>query len=179
MCRTWKSCRCVHSITRICGTHNKECHFQQKYCDEAVQYLDRDTLHLLFPGLNKLLNFQRRFLIKVESIAEVPWNEQRWGLLFTDNVSRSAHPDFEADTESGTAIVPPRVYCVRRQPNGSLRNNRKKNSPSTSPTALTTPWRPRSCSRRSTTSRYASCSWLFCWTRSSSWVPPDSYRVWL
>ncbi|RPD63931.1 hypothetical protein L227DRAFT_584396 [Lentinus tigrinus ALCF2SS1-6] len=57
----------------------------QKYCDEAVQYLDRDTLHLLFPGLNKLLNFQRKFLIKVESIAELPWNEQRWGLPFTEN----------------------------------------------------------------------------------------------
>lgn len=70
-----------------------------------MQYLDRDTLHLLFPGLNKLLNFQRRFLIKVESIAEVPWNEQHWGLLFTEYVSRSAHPDFRVDTESGNAIV--------------------------------------------------------------------------
>ncbi|EJF65139.1 hypothetical protein BD309DRAFT_398754 [Dichomitus squalens] len=57
----------------------------QKYCDEAVSYLDRDTLHLLFPGLNKLLNFQRKFLIKVESIAELPWNDQRWGLPFTEN----------------------------------------------------------------------------------------------
>ncbi|KAI0330146.1 hypothetical protein GY45DRAFT_1370984 [Cubamyces sp. BRFM 1775] len=57
----------------------------QRYCDEAVQVLDRDTLHLLFPGLNKLLNFQRKFLIKVESIAELPWNEQRWGLPFTEN----------------------------------------------------------------------------------------------
>ena len=49
--------------------------------------LDRDTLHLLFPGLNKLLNFQRKFLIKVESIAELPWHEQRWGVLFSENVS--------------------------------------------------------------------------------------------
>ncbi|KAI0633413.1 hypothetical protein C8Q77DRAFT_1217822 [Trametes polyzona] len=57
----------------------------QRYCDAAVQYIDRDTLHLLFPGLNKLLNFQRKFLIKVESIAELPWNEQRWGLPFTEN----------------------------------------------------------------------------------------------
>ena len=51
--------------------------------------LDRDTLHLLFPGLNKLLNFQRRFLIKVESIAELPWRDQRWGLQFDENVSRA------------------------------------------------------------------------------------------
>ena len=64
----------------------------QRYCDEAVQVLDRDTLHLLFPGLNKLLNFQRKFLIKVESIAELPWNEQRWGLPFTENVSNPVQP---------------------------------------------------------------------------------------
>ncbi|KAL1942670.1 hypothetical protein VTO73DRAFT_4910 [Trametes versicolor] len=57
----------------------------QRYCDEAVKYIDRDTLHLLFPGLNKLLNFQRKFLIKVESIAELSWNEQRWGVLFSEN----------------------------------------------------------------------------------------------
>ncbi|KAH9855179.1 hypothetical protein C2E23DRAFT_724648 [Lenzites betulinus] len=57
----------------------------QKYCENAVAYIDRDTLHLLFPGLNKLLNFQRKFLIKVESIAELSWNEQRWGVLFSEN----------------------------------------------------------------------------------------------
>ena len=46
-------------------------------------------MHLLFPGLNKLLNSQRKFLIKVESIAELSWNEQRWGVLFSENVSSS------------------------------------------------------------------------------------------
>lgn len=67
-------------------------HALQRYCDEAVKYIDRDTLHLLFPGLNKLLNFQRKFLIKVESIAELSWNEQRWGVLFSENVSSSILP---------------------------------------------------------------------------------------
>ena len=61
----------------------------QKYAQELSQSntLDRDTIHLLFPNLNKLLNFQRRFLIRLEGTADMPWREQRWGILFTDNVS--------------------------------------------------------------------------------------------
>ena len=63
----------------------------QKYAQELSQSntLDRDTIHLLFPNLNKLLNFQRRFLIRLEGTADMPWREQRWGILFTDNVSLS------------------------------------------------------------------------------------------
>ena len=62
----------------------------QKYAQELSQSntLDRDTIHLLFPNLNKLLNFQRRFLIRLEGTADMPWRDQRWGLLFTDNVSK-------------------------------------------------------------------------------------------
>lgn len=61
----------------------------QKYANALAQnsVIDQDTIHLLFPGLNKLLNFQRKFLIRFESTAELPWNEQRWGQLFLDNVS--------------------------------------------------------------------------------------------
>ncbi|KIJ67691.1 hypothetical protein HYDPIDRAFT_25171 [Hydnomerulius pinastri MD-312] len=47
--------------------------------------IDQDTIHLLFPGLNKLLNFQRKFLIRLESTAEMPWKDQRWGLHFLEN----------------------------------------------------------------------------------------------
>jgi len=49
--------------------------------------MDQDTIHLLFPNLNKLLNFQRKFLIRLESIAEASWQDQRWGLPFIENVS--------------------------------------------------------------------------------------------
>ena len=48
--------------------------------------MDQDTIHLLFPNLNKLVNFQRKFLIRLESIAELIWQEQRWGLPFIENV---------------------------------------------------------------------------------------------
>ncbi|KAL6310478.1 hypothetical protein BKA93DRAFT_721340 [Sparassis latifolia] len=59
----------------------------QKYSNAASQnnVIDQDTIHLLFPNLNKLLNFQRKFLIKLESVAELSWDEQRWGLPFIEN----------------------------------------------------------------------------------------------
>lgn len=64
----------------------------QKYANalNATSAIDQDTIHLLFPGLSKLLDFQRRFLIKLEGVAELPWKEQRWGLHFIENVSVSA-----------------------------------------------------------------------------------------
>ncbi|KAI5120645.1 hypothetical protein M0805_007982 [Coniferiporia weirii] len=59
----------------------------QKYAValNASSAIDQDTIHLLFPGLNKLLDFQRRFLIKLEGVAELPWREQRWGIHFVEN----------------------------------------------------------------------------------------------
>ncbi|KAF5351656.1 hypothetical protein D9756_007738 [Leucocoprinus leucothites] len=59
----------------------------QKYSNALAQgnFIDQDTIHLLFPNLNKLLNFQRKFLIRLESTAEAPWQDQRWGLPFIDN----------------------------------------------------------------------------------------------
>ncbi|KAG0703246.1 hypothetical protein DFH29DRAFT_829393 [Suillus ampliporus] len=59
----------------------------QKYATALSQSntIDQDTIHYLFPGLNKLLNFQRKFLIRLEGTAEMPWRDQRWGLLFLEN----------------------------------------------------------------------------------------------
>jgi len=64
----------------------------QKYSQAATQMnaLDRETIHLLFPGLKDLLNFQRKFLIKLESMAEQPWGDQSWGFPFTENVRPAA-----------------------------------------------------------------------------------------
>lgn len=58
----------------------------QRYSTSLSQSntIDQDTIHLLFPNLNKLLNFQRRFLIKLEATAEQAWKDQRWGLHFTE-----------------------------------------------------------------------------------------------
>jgi cell division control protein 24 len=54
--------------------------------------LAQDEIHYLFPNLNKLLNFQRKFLIKLESTAELPWQEQRWGSHFIQSVSVCGYP---------------------------------------------------------------------------------------
>lgn len=61
----------------------------QKYSNALAQanLMDQDTIHHLFPNLNKLLNFQRKFLIRLESTAELPWQEQRWGQHFLESVS--------------------------------------------------------------------------------------------
>ncbi|KAF8876711.1 hypothetical protein CPB84DRAFT_1838662 [Gymnopilus junonius] len=59
----------------------------QKYSNALSQanLMDQDTIHLLFPNLNKLLNFQRKFLIRLEGTAELPWQDQRWGQHFLEN----------------------------------------------------------------------------------------------
>nr|QNB56520.1 rho guanine nucleotide exchange factor scd1 [Hypsizygus marmoreus] len=59
----------------------------QKYSNALSQanIIDQDTIHLLFPNLNKLLNFQRKFLIRLESTAELPWQSQRWGQHFLES----------------------------------------------------------------------------------------------
>jgi cell division control protein 24 len=62
---------------------------RQQYSTALSQsnVMNQDTIHLLFPNLNKLLNFQRKFLIRFESTAELPWREQRWGQHFLESVS--------------------------------------------------------------------------------------------
>ncbi|KAF9479059.1 hypothetical protein BDN70DRAFT_713453 [Pholiota conissans] len=59
----------------------------QKYSNALAHsnIMDQDTIHHLFPNLNKLLNFQRKFLIRLESTAEMPWQEQRWGQHFLES----------------------------------------------------------------------------------------------
>jgi cell division control protein 24 len=66
--------------------------------------MNQDTIHYLFPNLNKLLNFQRKFLIRLESTAELPWQDQRWGLHFIENVSQ-IRPFILISTDFGTPVV--------------------------------------------------------------------------
>lgn len=89
--------------------------------------MSQDTIHLLFPGLNKLLNFQRKFLIRLESIAEVAWKDQRWGLHFIENVSLR-HVLFRLCTMLN-ADIPLCLFAI------VFTNNRKKNSQCTNLTA--------------------------------------------
>lgn len=54
----------------------------------AHQALSQDDIHGLFLNLNALLDFQRKFLIGVETQNSLPWDQQRWGVLFIKNVRR-------------------------------------------------------------------------------------------
>ncbi|KAF7428050.1 hypothetical protein PC9H_007269 [Pleurotus ostreatus] len=78
-----------HIIREIVETERKyvqDLEVMQKYSTALAQgnFMDLDTIYLLFPNLNKLLNFQRKFLIRLEGMAELPWPDQRWGQAFLD-----------------------------------------------------------------------------------------------
>ncbi|KAI0087958.1 hypothetical protein BDY19DRAFT_891887 [Irpex rosettiformis] len=77
-------------VTELIHTERKyvqDLEQMQRYATAAAQTntLDHGTIHLLFPNLNKLVTFQRRFLIKLESIWEQPWNAREWGSAFTES----------------------------------------------------------------------------------------------
>jgi cell division control protein 24 len=50
---------------------------------ENRQLISGDTIHDIFLNLNALLDFQRRFLIRVEQTYALPEEQQNWGALFT------------------------------------------------------------------------------------------------
>ena len=42
-----------------------------------------DVIYQIFLNINAILDFQRRLLIKIESMNSMPVDEQKWGTLFT------------------------------------------------------------------------------------------------
>lgn len=49
--------------------------------------MDADSVEHVFP--KKFFTFQRKHRIRLESIGQVPWQDQRWGRHFIENVSLS------------------------------------------------------------------------------------------
>ncbi|KAF3939937.1 hypothetical protein ABW19_dt0206032 [Dactylella cylindrospora] len=49
---------------------------------QASEIVSNDTIHSLFLNLNQLLDFQRRFLIRMEMMYDMPPEKQKWGSLF-------------------------------------------------------------------------------------------------
>lgn len=49
---------------------------------QTLNLLTADTIHFLFPNLNVLVDFQRRFLIGIEYHSQLPIEEQRIGSVF-------------------------------------------------------------------------------------------------
>ncbi|KAE9402996.1 hypothetical protein BT96DRAFT_990639 [Gymnopus androsaceus JB14] len=65
----------------------RDLEIMQKYSVALSQngIIDLLTNDNVFPGLDKLLNFQRKFLIRIESTADLHWHDQCWGELFTES----------------------------------------------------------------------------------------------
>ncbi|KAF3119386.1 hypothetical protein TWF703_003357 [Orbilia oligospora] len=54
--------------------------FKQKL--QAEEIVSNDTIHSLFLNLDHLLDFQRRFLVRLEMMYDMPAEKQKWGSLF-------------------------------------------------------------------------------------------------
>jgi RhoGEF domain len=54
---------------------------------EADDVISKDLIHVLFLNLNQLVDFQRRFLIRVETQNDLLPEQQSWGALFVEYVS--------------------------------------------------------------------------------------------
>jgi cell division control protein 24 len=59
-------------------------------CLEREEVVSKDLIHNLFLNLNQLVDFQRRFLIRVETQNDMPPEQQDWGNLFVQYVSTQA-----------------------------------------------------------------------------------------
>ena len=65
-----------------------------------------DTIHSIFLNVNALLDFQRRFLIKIESINNQPPEQQNWGHLFVQyNDSFRVYEPFIANQPKAAQIA--------------------------------------------------------------------------
>ncbi|KAJ7077181.1 Dbl homology domain-containing protein, partial [Mycena epipterygia] len=54
----------------------------QKYATALSQLVDQEIVHLLFPNIDMLVDFQWKFLLRLEGSADLSWQDQRWGWHF-------------------------------------------------------------------------------------------------
>lgn len=76
-----------HIIKEMVDTERKyvqdlENLYELKKALEQHGVLTGDTVHAIFLNINAILDFQRRFLIKIETTNSQPQNMQRWGSAF-------------------------------------------------------------------------------------------------
>lgn len=74
---------------------------------EEIGAIAGDAVHDIFLNLNALLDFQRRFLIRIEQQNSLPESEQNWGYLFTQykEAFRVYEPFIANQTRCNDAIV--------------------------------------------------------------------------
>lgn len=65
-----------------------------------------ETIHLIFGNINALVDFQRRFLIAVETHAALPPQEQNFGQVFSQHEEAFAvYEPFCANVRAASALV--------------------------------------------------------------------------
>lgn len=65
-----------------------------------------DVVHEIFLNINAILDFQRRFLIKIETTNSQPQNQQQWGLPFVNyEESFNIYKPFIANQRKAAAIA--------------------------------------------------------------------------
>ncbi|KAJ7827589.1 Dbl homology domain-containing protein, partial [Mycena leptocephala] len=77
--------------------YGKDIELMHKYATVLSQsnWIDDNIRLSLFPNINELFNFQRKFLIRLEATAELAWQDQNWGQHF-----------LEAEKEFGEVYAP-------------------------------------------------------------------------
>ena len=61
---------------------------------QASEVAPPDLIHNMFLNLNSLVDFQRRFLIRVETVYAQPPEQQRWGQVMVSHVGTPGHCKF-------------------------------------------------------------------------------------
>ncbi|KAJ6536236.1 Dbl homology domain-containing protein [Mycena capillaripes] len=76
----------VRELVETERKYGKDIELMHKYATVLSQsnWIDDDIRLALFPNINELFNFQRKFLIRIEETAELAWQGQNWGQHFLE-----------------------------------------------------------------------------------------------
>ncbi|KAI0905423.1 Rho guanyl nucleotide exchange factor [Ustulina deusta] len=82
-----------HIIRELVDTERKYVQDMENLFDLRKSLLEKavipgDVAHQIFLNINKILDFQRRFLIRVETTNSMPHTAQQWGAIFINSEAR-------------------------------------------------------------------------------------------
>lgn len=81
-------------------------------CLEREEIVSKDLIHNLFLNLNQLVDFQRRFLIRVETQNDLQPEQQNWGNLFVQYVRFSQDAEVSALRRSSNVYRKNHLLCM-------------------------------------------------------------------
>jgi cell division control protein 24 len=90
--------------TYVQDLENLQAYMRALQSDGAV--VSPETIHLIFANINALVDFQRRFLIAVETNAALPPLEQNFGQVFSQHEEAFAvYEPFCSNVKTASALV--------------------------------------------------------------------------